>query len=148
MFFYQQGDVIDNFYFGIKGTSAFVIPQDQYRIFGVIDPEKSLVLTKHRRQIQQYFGIEDAVVNATALVHDDSVNFKEPKKFLFKKNGFKMANRRYFTVQCIVNTEVLTLTSNDLDRMKRDYPYSTKSLFLIMMKQTKTLLQFQLNVQI
>ena len=63
--------MIDNFYFGLKGTSAFVIPQQNYRIFSVIDPEKSLHPTKHRQQLLQYFGIEDAVVNYTAVIHDE-----------------------------------------------------------------------------
>ena len=40
-FFYQQGDIIDNFYFGLKGISAFVMSGRQNQMFAVIDPEKS-----------------------------------------------------------------------------------------------------------
>ena len=71
MFFYQQGDVIDNFYFGLTGTSAFIVPKEGYRIFSVIDPEKSLLPTKYKKHLLQYFGIEDSVVNHTAMSHDE-----------------------------------------------------------------------------
>ena len=72
MFFYQSGDALDNFYFGLKGTSAFVIPQENYRIFCVIDPEKSLLPTNSRKkQLVQYFGIEDIVTNMIAIVYDE-----------------------------------------------------------------------------
>lgn len=109
MFFYSQGDVIDNFYFGIKGISAFVIPQENYRIFSVIDPEKSVNMKhKQRKQVIQYFGIEDISLNFAASVHDEKA--KGSDDFLFSKNGFKMNNRRFFTVQCVSNTEVLTLS--------------------------------------
>ena len=130
MFFYQAGDVIDNFYFGLKGISAYVIPQEGYRIYSVIDPEKSIDSKhKHRKQLFQYFGIEDTCVNVAALCHDDKSKQDDDNEFLFSKNGFKMQNRRFFTVQCIKNTEVLTLSMNEIDRMKRDYPYSSRSLF-------------------
>ena len=127
----------------MTGTSAFIVPKEGYRIFSVIDPEKSLLPTKYKKHLLQYFGIEDTVVNNTAISHDEKkIDSGETRDFLFKKNGFKMTNRRYFSVQCISNTEVLTLTMTDIDRMKRDYPFSTRSLFIIMMKQTKNLLQF------
>ena len=80
--------MIDNFYFGLKGTSAFVDKKDgSYEFFGIIDPVKSLIKTKYRNPHFQFFGIEDAVVNATATCHDGSTDDK-PKEFLFKENGF------------------------------------------------------------
>ena len=90
MFFYQVGDVIDNFYFGLKGISAFVISQEGYRIYSVIDPEKSIDSKhKHRKQLFQYFGIEDTCVNVAAICHDEKTK-KDNDEFLFAKNGFKM----------------------------------------------------------
>ena len=47
-FFYQSGDVIDNFYFGLKGISTFVMPND-FKICAVIDPEKSLIRSSQMR---------------------------------------------------------------------------------------------------
>ena len=61
--------MIDNFYFGLKGTSAFV-RKDDYEIFAIIDPEKSVEKTKIQNQHFQYFGIEDSVVNTIAISHD------------------------------------------------------------------------------
>ena len=35
---YEKGDLIDHFYFGIKGIFSFVIPEQRNAIFGVVDP--------------------------------------------------------------------------------------------------------------
>ena len=50
-FFYQQGDAIDNFYFGLKGLGAFVIPDRQLQMFAVIDPEKSNQLNHSKMRV-------------------------------------------------------------------------------------------------
>ena len=74
----------------------------------------------------QYFGIEDMVINAAALVHDEA---RKGNEFSFMKNGFSVNNNRYFSVQSIRESEVLVLTANDIDFLKRDFPISSTSLF-------------------
>ena len=86
----------------------------------------------------QYFGSEDFVINTAAHVHDHH----EPNSaFQFAKNGFRTINRRYFSVQSIKQSEVLTLNLNDLDHMKRDFPNSSELFYQKMMQQTKNLLK-------
>ena len=73
-----------------------------------------------------YFGIEDMVINVAAVVHDEA---REGNEFSFAKNGFSVHNNRYFSVQSIKESEVLVLTANDIDFLKRDFPISSTSLF-------------------
>ena len=37
-FFYQKEDIIEHFYFSIKGVGAFVIMEQNNQVFQVIDP--------------------------------------------------------------------------------------------------------------
>ena len=131
-YFYEQGDVIDNFYFGLKGISAFVIPKGD-QMFAVIDPEKSKQINHSTVRVFQSFGCEDTVVAHAAKVHDE--NMTEESLFSFYRNGFKTTSKRYFTVQCITNSEVLTLSFQDIDRMKRDHKLSCVNFFKRMMMQ-------------
>ena len=137
-FFYQSGDVIDNFYFGLKGISTFVMPND-FKICAVIDPEKSLIRSSSMKFFQ-FFGIEDSIVNHAAYIHDKKQE-ESNNEFLFYRNGFKNStNKRYFTVQCIGNSEVLQLSFKDIDRMKLTFTYSSAAFFKRMIKQTNEIL--------
>ena len=40
-YMYQKGDIIDNFFFGVKGVFCFVIPEHKNIMYGVIDPVRS-----------------------------------------------------------------------------------------------------------
>ena len=77
------------------------------------------------------------VINAAASVHDEK---RVEGQFSFYKNGFKSINKRYFSVQSVQESEVLTLTAQDIDYMKRDFPISSNYFFKRMMQQTKNLL--------
>ena len=77
-------------------------------------------------------------MNVAALVHDETRNDGD---FSFQKNGFRVFNRRFFSVQSIQETEVLSFTTNDMEHMKRDFPWTTKKFFRKMMQQTKNLMQ-------
>jgi len=92
--------------------------------------------------VLQYFGAEDIVVNVAAIVHDEN---RKDGDFSFQKNGFRVTNRRYFNVQSIQETEVLSLAANDIEHMKRDFPISTSAFFRKMMQQTKNLLHDHLQ---
>ena len=118
-YFYVRGDVIDNFYFGTRGTSAFVMPIHN-NAFAIVDPQAyNSRKNKKKQLIHQYFGLEDVVINVAAVVHDQ--HRSSDQDFLFSRNGFKTTNRRYFSVQSLQNTEVLILNMIDVDSMKRDY---------------------------
>ena len=56
-----------------------------------------------------------------------------------------MTNRRYFAVQSVQESEVLSMTANDIEHMKRDFPISTGSFFRKMIEQTKHLLSDHLH---
>ena len=83
------------------------------------------------------------MVNQIAAVHD--IMEQENSDFQFTRNGFKFHNRRYFTVQCVQSSEVLTLSFQDIDRMKRDFLQPSEQFFRIMMQQTKNLLKDHLE---
>ena len=78
------------------------------------------------------------VINVAAMVHDEA---RTDRQFSFMKNGFSVNNNRYFSVQSIRESEVLVLTANDIDFLKRDFPISSTSLFQKMIQQTKDLLK-------
>ena len=72
-FFYTRNDVIDNFYFKIRGISAFVMPEQQNELFAVVDPDlfvkqnnAQFIEMQETFNILQYFGAEDYVINTTA----------------------------------------------------------------------------------
>ena len=77
----------------------------------------------------QYFGIEDLVINVAAKHHDAN---RGQNEFSFSKNGFRMLNRRYFSVQCVQESEVLMLSWQDLEHMKRDFPFTSQKFFKTM----------------
>ena len=79
----------------------------------------------------QYFGAEDIVINVAAQCHDIK---RANSDFIFSKNGFRTTNRRYFSVQSVQESEVLTLSCTDLDHMKRDFPMSSSSFFQKMLQ--------------
>ena len=54
------------------------------------------------------------------------------KKVDLEKLGENLLNRRTFTVQSMKNSEALTLSIKDLDRMRKDFLSATRSLFKIM----------------
>ena len=66
--------------------------------------------------------------------------------FSFYRNGFRTTAKRYFTVQCITNSEVLQLSFRDIDRMKLDHKISCVAFIKRMMVQTNILLTFKKNV--
>ena len=84
----------------------------------------------NRLHVLQYFGAEDMVINTAAAVHDEK---REDNQFSFYKNGFKNLNKRYFSVQSVRESEVLTLEAQDIDYMKRDFPISSSNFFKKMM---------------
>lgn len=140
---------MDNFYFAIKGVGAFVMSEMNNEMFAVVDPVNYIPRKKKKKghqlapqTIHQYFGAEDLVVNVAAICHDLSRNEHD---FLFSKNGFRSNNRRYFSVQSIQQSEVLTLSFQDIDYMKRDFPFSSNTFFQKMMQQTKNLLTEHLD---
>jgi len=100
-YFYQKGDLIDNFYFTIRGVGAFVISETNNDMFAVIDPVIYLARKKKGKRVgknlsvHQYFGAEDLVINVAAICHDTT---RTDADFCFKKNGFRINNRRYFSV--------------------------------------------------
>lgn len=119
-YFYQKGDPIDNFYLAIRGVGAFVMSDMQNEMFSIIDPVMFTAGTRteqfqNRVSVQQYFGAEDIVINTAALIHDET---RSENEFCFKKNGFRAANKRYFSVQCIQACEVLVLPCEQIDHMK------------------------------
>ena len=90
-FFYREGDIIDNFYFGLKGVSAFIIPRiNEYdQIFTVIDPENYYLGKEKKITVMQHFGVEDSVVNHAAIISDKKRETAETKtNFTFYRNGF------------------------------------------------------------
>ena len=89
----------------------------------------------------QYFGAEDSIVNTTARVHD---NVKYDDCFQFSQNGLKDLRKRFFSVLSVTHTECLTFSFTDLDSMKRDFPFSSKEFFKMMMLQSKFLLYYML----
>ena len=128
-YFYQKGDLIDNFYFSIKGVGAFVMAEMNNEMFAVIDPVNYIPKRRSKRQIEQvhqFFGAEDLVINVAAICHDLT---RKESDFRFSKNGFRLHNRRYFSVQSIQQSEVLTLSFQDIDYMKRDFPFSSNTFF-------------------
>ena len=115
----------------------------QNEMFSVIDPVmytagKRAKRFKDRVSCQQYFGAEDIVINMAALIHDEQ---RKDHEFCFKKNGFRSANRRYFSVQAIKASEVLILSAFDIDHMKLDFPISSQMFFKRILQQTKDLLK-------
>lgn len=97
---YQKGDLIDNFFFCIRGVAAFVMSDLNNELIQVIDPIIYLARRKKQTNISrfpvlQYFGAEDLVVNVAAIVHDEA---RTESDFSFFKNGFRVKNRRYFSV--------------------------------------------------
>ena len=92
---YQKGDIIDNFFFGVKGVFCFVIPEHKNIMYGVIDPVRSNLQRSKRKRVMQYFGCEDSIVNTTALVHD-RINIDDC--FKFSRNGINGLHKRFFTV--------------------------------------------------
>ena len=73
-------------------------------------------------------------------------NITADATFSFFRNGFKTTSKRFFTVQCITNSEVLQLSYADIDRMKVDHKISCVAFLKRMMMQTNVLLTFQKNV--
>ena len=74
----------------------------------------------------QYFGCEDSIVNTTALIHD---RISIDDCFKFSNNGLQGLHKRFFTVQCVTNTESLILPFSEIDKMKRDFKMSTITFF-------------------
>jgi len=145
-FFYQKGDLIDNFYFAIKGTSSFVATDLENAVFGIVDPVIFLARQRGRKisrnaVILQYFGAEDMVINVAAQVHDSR---REDGDFYFNKNGV-VGSLRFFSVQSVEETEVLALSVTELECMKRDFPICSEVFFKKMMQQTKMLLHEHLS---
>ena len=95
-YLYQKGDTIDNFYFGIKGISCFVIVGYKNIICGVVDPQGYLLQSENRRRIMQFCGVEDSVLNTSAMIHDNLT--QSDSDFKFRDNGFYGLNKRFFTV--------------------------------------------------
>lgn len=101
-YYYQKGDLVDNFYFVIRGMGAFVIAEADNQMCSIVDPSLFIERRNNSKRagvaVLQYFGCEDMVINVAAQVHD---NNRSSDDFSFAKNGFKVANRRYFSVQAI-----------------------------------------------
>lgn len=141
-YFYQKGDLIDNFYFQIRGVGAFVMADANNELIQIVDPVIYLARHKHKKSakkfpVLQYFGAEDIVINVATIVHDEKIS---PGDFKFSANGFKHTNRRYFSVQSVQESEVLSISINDIEHMKRDFPISTSNFFRKMIQQSKHLL--------
>lgn len=88
-YFYQKGDLIDNFYFAVKGTSCFVATDLENAVFGVVDPVIYLARQRGKKisnkaVVLQYFGAEDMVITVAARVHDEN---RKHDDFSFNKNG-------------------------------------------------------------
>ena len=117
-YMYTEDDEIDGFYFLKKGLAAFILPKMSGMIYAVLDPEEQLSKsTKRKMQTFQYFGCEDSVYNHLKLIIDEK-NGKETKIY---KGGDQLLNRRKYTVQCIKQTECLTLSMAALDKMKKEF---------------------------
>lgn len=84
-YLYQKGDNIDNFYFNIMGISCFVIPEYKNIMCGIVDPQRSLMQTRKRKRIMQFCGLEDSVLQTTAIIHDNFTNVDST--FKLKENG-------------------------------------------------------------
>ena len=99
MYFYQKGDLIDNFYFTIRGVGAFVRHGEDNALVAIIDPVIYAARKRSRKlnsqvNVHQYFGAEDIVINVAAQIHDSK---RRQGDFSFQKNGF-VINSRYFSV--------------------------------------------------
>lgn len=70
----------------------------------------------------QYFGLEDSVINTTAVIHD---NIVEKGEFKFHENGMIGLNKRFFTVQCVTSTESLIFPFAEIDKFKKDFKISS-----------------------
>ena len=114
----------------LRGVGAFVMYDMGNSVFSIVDPilhaENKKKKNSKLLKVYQYFGIEDMVINVAAMVHDEA---RTDRQFSFMKNGFSVNNNRYFSVQSIRESEVLVLTANDIDFLKRDFPISSTSLF-------------------
>jgi hypothetical protein len=58
------------------------------------------------------------------------------------KLGEKALNRRKYTVQCIKQSECLTLSIGVIDRMKKDFQATANRFMKTMMNQYMELLQY------
>lgn len=89
-----------------------------------------------RKRILQHFGIEDSIVNTTALLHDSQFEDDEDGGFRFCENGMKGLNKRFFTVQSVTNTESLIFPFSEIDNFKKDFKISSMEFFKEQMRQT------------
>ena len=65
---------------------------------------------------------------------------RKPEDFDFASNGFKSTTKRYFSTITVKPSEMLLLSTEDIDHMKRDYPLSSTNYFQQMMQQTVEIL--------
>ena len=109
-----------------KGLGAFVQPRYNNQIISIIDPKRAEENNNSRhpkeshKKILQNMGFEDTVVNHIFLMKDlaeNTIKHKDIERYFDKS----ILSKRAFTVQCICNMEVLSLTQVHIDQMKKDF---------------------------
>jgi CRP-like cAMP-binding protein len=116
---YSEFDEIDDFYFVTKGVTAFVRTRNHNMIIGVIDPLQILKMETKAKDFKvfDFFGCEDSVVNHLSLL----LNLDKGKQAEIQKQGEAALNMRVFTTQALSQSEYLTLSCIDLDKMKKSF---------------------------
>jgi hypothetical protein len=95
-------------------------------IYAVIDPEKVLKFPNMKMEVFQYFGIEDSILNHIYLnkkIEDhgaDDTNYQK---------GESLLNKRKFEVSCLKQGEVLALSADSMDMMKRDFQNVSRKFY-------------------
>lgn len=80
--------------------------------------------------------MEDSIYNHLRLL----VEKKAGLEMKIIKQGQKALNRRKYTVQCIKQSECLTLSISVIDRMKKEFQATSLKFFKTMMNQYMELL--------
>jgi hypothetical protein len=68
-------------------------------------------------KVFDFFGCEDSVVNHLSLL----LNLDKGKQAEIQKQGEAALNMRVFTTQALSQSEYLTLSCIDLDKMKKSF---------------------------
>ncbi|CDW88827.1 cation channel family protein [Stylonychia lemnae] len=106
-YIFKEGDDIKEIYFLEKGVAGYVLPRFDNTIYIQVDKG-------------DHFGELDLVYDPMIL--DDQINIK--KKTQKNKDIF-----RRFSIQAVINCELLILTIDDIDKMKLEFPEVFDDLF-------------------
>ena len=119
---YQEGDDVNSIYFLIKGMASFVLPSYENTCYVNINKGK-------------HFGIMDIIGSIVTNNELDFSNWFQRKELI----------HRQFTILAVKDIECLTLSIQDLNRMKQEFFETYELMFDQQLIRLKTIWKIKLK---